>query len=256
MSGLRIEGVIFVVIAFFQASCTQPPVQSLALKNFVIEGRFDPEDPPDSIEGNVVSIPMAVEGVGIVKADGDTSGDTGHFHVFIDKEPVAIGERIPTGPGIVHSTENPITIYGLGVGRHSLTVALGDGTHTRFGDGLEARVVFDVDGPSVKGRAPANIKEGQPLTVKLAAEGVQIKQADARRSKTSGHFHVLIDPEQPPMEGDAIPTRSTKTVHTAENEVRISHLERGEHTLWIVLGDGQHYVFDPAVMDKLTVTVE
>src|SRR5947209_65090 len=42
---------------------------------------------PQSVQGNVVTIPVTVKGIDIVKANGDTSGKTGHFHVFIDKEP-------------------------------------------------------------------------------------------------------------------------------------------------------------------------
>jgi hypothetical protein len=36
----------------------------------------------------------------------------------------------------------------------------------------------------------------------------------------------------------------------------VSGLEKGEHTIWVVLGDGTHKAFDPPVIDKLTVTVE
>ena len=37
------------------------------------------------VKGNVVSLDLASTGLTIVKADGDTSGKTGHYHVFIDR---------------------------------------------------------------------------------------------------------------------------------------------------------------------------
>ncbi|HEX2063905.1 MAG TPA: hypothetical protein VHE80_05745, partial [Acidimicrobiales bacterium] len=48
---------------------------------------LSPEDGAE-VRGNVVSLELDADGVTIVKADGDDSGRTGHYHVFIDKEPV------------------------------------------------------------------------------------------------------------------------------------------------------------------------
>lgn len=237
---------IVLMLVFAAAACAQEPEQSMEIA-----------DPPSSIDGNVVSMDANVEGVEIVKADGDTSAETGHFHIFIDRDPVAVGEVIPKEAGIVHTTDNPIKLYGLSVGDHTLTVVLGDGTHKRFGEDLEEQVTVDVKGPSVDGTAPATIKEGDELTVGLKAEGVEIVKADGERSEESGHFHVLVDPEAPPEAGAVIPApEENKIVHTTEGEASIGGLESGDHTLWVVLGDGQHYAFDPPVMDKLTVTVE
>ncbi|MEX2393208.1 MAG: hypothetical protein WD826_01890, partial [Actinomycetota bacterium] len=46
---------------------------------------------PETIEGNVLPLPVTYSGIEIVAADGDTSGDTGHFHIFIDSDPVEEG---------------------------------------------------------------------------------------------------------------------------------------------------------------------
>ncbi len=232
-------------LALVVAGCAQGEDQSLSIA-----------DPPSSVDGNVVSLPATVEGIEIVKADGDTSGDSGHFHVFIDRDPVDVGEVIPKEAGIVHSAENPIKLYGLTEGEHTLTVVVGDGTHTRFGENLSEEVTVDVNGPSIDGSAPATIKEGDDLTVGLKSEGVEIVKADGKRSSETGHFHVIVDPSTAPAPGDAIGSPvENKVIHTTEDEVVVSGLGKGEHTLWVVLGDGQHYAFDPAVMDKLTVTV-
>lgn len=232
-------------VGLVSAACAQDPVQALELS-----------DPPATIEGNVVEIEATVDGIEIVAADGDTSGESGHYHAFIDREPVAVGEVIPREPGIVHTTDNPIVLYGLSVGEHTVTVVVGDGTHTRFGEDLEEQVTFEVEGPSVDATAEPTVGSREDVTIELAAEGVEIVAADGERTEETGHFHVLVDPESPPEGGDLIPEAvANKVVHTTEDSVTLSDLADGEHTIWVVLGDGQHYAFDPPVMDKLTVTV-
>lgn len=212
---------------------------------------------PDSVEGNVVEIPVDIEGVEIVKADGDTSGDSGHFHIFVDKDPVDVGETIPKERDIVHSAENPIKLWGLAPGEHEFTVIVGDGTHQRIHGDLEDSVSVEVEGPTVQGGAPATAKEGDDVQVQLSSEGVDIVAADGDTSGESGHFHVLVDPEAPPQAGDTVPeSEEGKIYHTAEQSLTIEGLEKGEHIIWVVLGDGAHEAFDPPVMDKLTVVVE
>ena len=211
-------------------------------------------DVEESVGGNVVTLPVDVEGVEIVKADGDTSGDSGHFHVFIDSEPVAMGEAIPVKKGeVVHSADNPIMIWGLEPGEHEFTVVLGDGTHSRIEPDLEDSVTVDVEGPSVSGSATV---DGDEVTVDLSSEDVEIVKADGEASTESGHYHVLVDPASPPAAGNVIPEANDETIfHTAEDSVTIPDLAEGEHIIWIVLGNGTHQAFDPPVMDKLTVTI-
>ncbi|MGH2759370.1 MAG: hypothetical protein ACRDKJ_07360, partial [Actinomycetota bacterium] len=95
------------VLALLAAACAQEPEQSMEIA-----------DPPDTVEGNVVSMEANVQGIEIVKADGDESGDSGHFHAFIDRRPVDVGEVIPKEAGVVHTADNPIKLYGLSVGDH------------------------------------------------------------------------------------------------------------------------------------------
>jgi hypothetical protein len=248
---------VFVVasaLLLLAAACAQTEE---AEKPEKAEKSFRLAKPPSTVEGNVVTMKATVTGIEIVKADGDTSGDSGHFHVFIDRDPVDVGEVIPKEAGIVHTADNPIKVYGLSIGEHTLTVVIGDGTHKRFGEDLEQSATVDVKGPSVDGTAPATITGGSDLTIQLKAEGVEIAKADGERSNQTGHFHVLVDPSSPPKAGDLIPApEENKVIHTTESSATVSGLEKGEHTIWVVLGDGQHYAFDPPVMDKLTVTVE
>ncbi len=211
-------------------------------------------DVASSVDGNVVTLPVDIEGVEIVKADGDTSGDTGHFHVFVDREPVDEGEAIPRERGVVHSADNPVKIWGLEPGEHEFTMVLGDGTHQRILADLEDSATVDVSGPGVQGTATV---DGSDVTVDIESQDVEIVKADGDSSGETGHYHVLVDPASPPEAGNVVPEANDETIfHTAEDKVTIPDLEKGEHIIWVVLGDGTHTAFDPAVMDKLTVTIE
>jgi hypothetical protein len=209
-----------------------------------------------SVKGNVVSLPVSATGVTIVKADGDTSGKTGHFHVFVDKDPVAVGQTIAKERGIVHSADSPVKVWGLKPGSHTFTVVLGDGAHERLDVPATKTVTVNVEGPSVQGTAPASIDSGEALEIALASQGVEVVKADGDASGKTGHLHVLVDPATPPKGGDTIAAAVPgKIYHTTEASVSIPGLAKGEHTVWIVLGDGNHKAFDPPAMDKLTVTV-
>lgn len=229
-----------------------------------------------SVEGNVVTIPVTVHGITIVKANGDTSGRTGHFHVFVDMEPPAVGATIPKGPGIVHTAEMPIELYGQKVGAHTYHIVLGDGVHRRL-PGAQQTVTVDVKGPSVWGTAPATITKGEALTIQLHSQGFELvspsgssmpsespsassmageSASPMASAMEQGHYHILVDPSVPPKAGAELPApEPNKVIHTGASSVTINDLGAGEHTIWIVAGSMSHVAFSPAVMDKLTVTV-
>lgn len=106
--------------------------------------KVDLEIVETKVDGDTAVLTMKVGGVTIVGANGDTSGKSGHFHVFIDREPVKEGETIPTEQGIVHSADNPIRVPGLSPGEHDLKVVLGDGTHKRIRGDLEADTMVTI----------------------------------------------------------------------------------------------------------------
>jgi uncharacterized protein (DUF736 family) len=205
-----------------------------------------------SIKGNVITLDLEAKGIRIVKADGDTSGDTGHFHVFIDKTPVAAGATIEKAAGIVHSTDDPLKITGLKTGKHTLTVVLGDGVHHRIGTAAD-EVEVTVEGPTVDATAAATATAGQQLSIEAVVEGVQLVKADGDTSGKTGHLHAFIDKE--PVAGQPIPVGDPMIIHSATSPIPVPALTAGEHTIWVVVGNGNHVPFDPPVMDKLTVTV-
>lgn len=208
--------------------------------------------PRVTVEGNVVELDLSTSNIAIEKADGNRSGRSGHFHVFIDKDPVEPGEVIPAEAGIVHTDEDPITIAGLTTGAHKLTVVLGDGTHRRIGKSAVSTEVT-VKGPSVTLTAPAFSPTQRPVSLQLATEGVAIKPADGDRSGATGHFHIFVDKE-PVKAGQPIPTGDPQIIHTAAMSVDIPGLDDGEHVITVVVGDGTHVALDPLVMATAKVT--
>ena len=98
-----------------------------------------------TVEGNDAVLTMEVSGIEIVPADGDTSGRTGHFHVFVDTPPVEEGVVIAQGTGVAHSATNPIRFPDLPPGEHTLTVVLGDGNHARILPGVEAKTTVTIE---------------------------------------------------------------------------------------------------------------
>lgn len=212
----------------------------------------EPKDGAE-IDGNVVTLKVDVAGIDIVKADGDTSGATGHLHVFVDKDPVAAGEPIEKAAGIIHSADNPVVVPGLSVGDHTLTVVLGDGAHVRLGD-AEAQVKVTVNGPSLDASAPATLKSGEALSIDVAVAGFDLVKADGDATGATGHLHAFVD-VAPVKPGELIATGNPAIIHSATSPIAVTGLTPGEHTIWVVAGDGTHTAFAKSVRDKVVVTV-
>jgi hypothetical protein len=205
-----------------------------------------------TIKGNVVPLDVRLTGVTIVKANGDTSGNTGHFHVFIDRDPPPAGTVIPKEAGIVHTTDDPIAIAGLSTGAHRLMVVLGDGTHRRIGD-AQAAVTVNVDGPTLQASV-LSPTAGQPVVLTATVSGVRLVDANGDTSGATGHLHVFIDRDPTPA-GEAVPKGVPGIMHTPKTVISLPAMTAGEHTVWVVLGNGAHVPFDPPVEAKVTFTV-
>jgi len=205
--------------------------------------------------GNSLTLGVKARGIEIRPADGDTSGRTGHYHVFVDREPVDIGEVIPQGPGIIHAAKAPVKVYGLTEGEHTFAVVLGDGAHRRIDTDSIVETTVEFLGPFVNATAPESIEQGEELEISLESDGIELAEPDGDTSGKTGHFHVFVDPAKAPNEGMKVPG-GQGVIRTTEPSVTISDLEAGEHTIYVALGDGTHRLLDPAVMDVLTVKVE
>jgi hypothetical protein len=75
--------------------------------------------------------------------------------------------------------------------------------------------------------------------------------------KNSGHHHLLVDVNEPLNPKEPIPSdKSHLHFGAGQTEARIE-LPPGKHTLQLVLGDADHYPFDPPVVsEKITVTIK
>lgn len=205
-----------------------------------------------TVGGNVVELKVRATGVEVVKADGDTGGRTGHYHVFIDRTPTDVGRTIPKEAGIVHSAESTIAIPGLSAGYHSFTVALGDGAHRRL-DIPAASISVLVSGPSVRATAPRKVTAGEPVNVALSVEGIEIIKPNNDTSGATGHFHLFVD--RPPVRAGQVIPKEPGIIHSAESTVPVPDLTPGDHTIWVVVGDGTHRALSPLVADRITITV-
>ena len=102
--------------------------------------------------------------------------------------------------------------------------------------------------------SPPAVAAGQPLTAEITVDGISLVKADGDTSGTTGHLHLFIDREPTPA-GQPIPAEAG-IIHTAEPTVVVPDLPAGEHTIFVVVGDGAHVPLEPLVADRLTVTVQ
>ena len=198
----------------------------------------------DVVAGNVVRLDVTSSGITIVPADGGTGSRRGHYHVFVDRDPVDTGAVIPVAADIIHTADDPIVIPGLAVGPHRVSVVFGDGTHRRVGLN-EASTSFTVAGPSIDASVPPNVGAGQPVVVAVQPTGLNVP-ADAL-------YYVLVDRDAPPP-GQPIPDEPG-VVQSAEATITVPDVAPGPHTLWVVAGSPERIPLDPAVMDRVSTTV-
>lgn len=202
--------------------------------------------------GNTVELELSGAGVRIVEPDGDTSGRTGHYAVFVDREPVALGEEIPEDDDVIEASESPVEITGLLPGPHEVVVVLADGRSRRIGENA-ARAEMEVRGPSVQASAAPSTEPDQPVVVSIEVEGVQVAQPAGDTSGATGHFALFVDRE-PTAAGEPVP-EERGILHTADQVVAVPDLGSGEHFVWVVLLKGDKTPFDPLVADKVEFEV-
>jgi hypothetical protein len=99
----------------------------------------------DEVTGPNLTIQLAAENIALRPAGVDEL-NSGHLHLFIDREPTPVGETIPTGPGIVHlgQAQTEHTIEGLEPGEHVVIAVLADYLHVSLADAKTDTVRFTV----------------------------------------------------------------------------------------------------------------
>lgn len=207
------------------------------------------------VAGNVVVLTVESEGIEITDAEGDISGSTGQYHVFIDQDPVATGETISDGPDVIHFSEDTVAIPGLSVGMHKFTVVLGDGSDSRIGRGSSV-IEVEVTGPSIQASAPATAPMAVGFTVETAVTGVEIVDPDDDPGTGgTGHLDLVIDPRSNPFDTDQPLPADSSHIHSTGTSTEITGLIEGEHTIWVVLTDRNHVPVQPPVADRVVVEI-
>jgi hypothetical protein len=105
--------------------------------------------------------------------------------------------------------------------------------------------ITPMDGQTVK----------SPVTVKFGISGMSVVPA-GEMAPASGHHHLLVDTEL----GDAsLPVpKDDQHLHFGKGQTETTlELAPGQHSLQLVLGDGNHVPHDPPVVSpRITITVE
>ena len=111
-------------------------------------------------------------------------------------------------------------------------------------------------GAKVTITSPANgATVKSPVTVTFTVEGMTLAAAGTNEPNT-GHHHLLVDTGMPALD-QPIP-KDANHIHfgMAQTEGQIE-LAPGQHTLQLLLGDGNHVPHDPPVAsEQITITVE
>lgn len=91
-----------------------------------------------------VIVSVAVQDVGVAPPDGSAAGGTGHFDLFVDRDPTAAGAPVPTERGILHTAEQTIAVPDLGSGGHQIWVVLVNGDETPLDPMVADKVLVQV----------------------------------------------------------------------------------------------------------------
>ena len=202
--------------------------------------------------GNVVDLSLSGAGVEIVEPDGDTSGKTGHYVVFVDKDPVAFGKKIPEDRDVLETWEDTVTLAGLTAGAHKVMLVLADGAHRRIGT-TTAETSIMVTAPTLRASALEKSPDKQPVVISVAVDGVGVTPADGSTATGTGHFAVFVDRE-PTAAGIPVPDERG-ILRTADQTIAVPDLGGGDHEIWVVLVKGDETPFDPMVADRIEVEV-
>ena len=131
------------------------------------------------VGGPKVEVQLTVSNFRLIDANTPVLPGEGHAHVYIDREPVAPGQLIPTGlPDIVHLGKPPFDARSiqLSPGRHTLVAQLADSAHTALSPPAVASVTFVASPEAFRGRGLlqpgcAEVAQGSAADVKLVFPG-------------------------------------------------------------------------------------
>lgn len=92
----------------------------------------------------VVPVKMGAEGIA-VEAAGEQKEGSGHHHILIGHEPLAVGMPVPKDETHLHFGKGQTeTELELAPGKHSLTLQFADGLHLSYGPELSSTIEVEV----------------------------------------------------------------------------------------------------------------
>jgi hypothetical protein len=97
-----------------------------------------------------------------------------------------------------------------------------------------------------------------PVKVVMGVKGIEIAPAGTDKPNT-GHHHILIDTDVPTGDKAQYPLPADDNIkHFGKGQTDATlTLAPGKHTLQLLLGDGNHIPYDPALAsEKITITVK
>jgi hypothetical protein len=98
------------------------------------------------------------------------------------------------------------------------------------------------------------VSSKKPIRVWFGLRNMGVAPKDVKFPNT-GHHHLLIDTELPPLDKEIPSDRNHLHFGAGETETTIE-LPPGKHTLQLLMGDDKHVPHDPPVMSKkITITV-
>lgn len=98
------------------------------------------------------------------------------------------------------------------------------------------------------------LSASQPFKVWFGLRDMGVAPKDVAAPNT-GHHHLLIDTDLPPMDQPIPSTRNYLHFGAGQTETMVE-LPRGRHTLQLLMGDGKHYPHNPPIYSKkITVHV-
>jgi hypothetical protein len=127
------------------------------------------------------------------------------------------------------------------------------------------------DQPAAEAEAPADAAEAavarvyiagpangatvtSPVTIEFGIDGYNLAPAGTYENGT-GHHHLLVDTELPPLDAP-IPADDNHLHYGKGQTSGVLELEPGDHTLQLLLGDGNHVPHSTALIsDPIVITV-
>jgi Domain of unknown function (DUF4399) len=217
---------------------------------------------------------FGLRNMGVAPAGSDRQ-NSGHHHLLIDTTLPPLNRPIPNDPEHQHfgagQTEAEIT---LKPGRHSLQLLLGDKDHIpHIPPVMSPRIWVTVEeGPPgaglTGGPTPSppgaevyfiDLKDGATIspetTIHFGLKNMGLAPAGSDRAN-SGHHHLLIDTELPPLDQPIPNDPEHQHFGAGQTQTKV-HLQPGEHTLQLLLGDKEHIPHTPPIMSaqiKVRVT--